>query len=93
MFETKKFVPKYFIGWIPSSLLLSIVIGSSEGLGFIVFYTLGLCFAGLFFLGLSYLITKFKKEVPIQWEIVWYCYPPISILVFAWSIFRAITKI
>ncbi len=92
MLQERFFQPKYLIGWLLSSLLFSMLITGGQGLLFTVAYALGLCFAGFFFLGLSYLFLKFQNKVPAQWEIVWWCYPPLCILVLFWAMFRAVAR-
>jgi len=92
MFDKRVFEPKYLLGWYPASLVLSMFVGSGQGLGFILFYAFGVCLVGLFFLGLSYLFLKFKGKTPVQLEIVWWCYPPISMFAFLWGLIRAFAR-
>lgn len=93
MFQDRLFTPKYFLGWVPTSLALSLLIGNSrQGLSDILAVAFSSCVTGLFFLGLTYGVAKIQNKTPIQWEIVWWCYPLISILVFFWSLFRAFAR-
>jgi len=92
MFQNTTFEPKYFLGWFPASLLISIPVMSNQGIGGILSYALLVCFSGLVFLGITYAILFFKKQVPVHWEIVWWCYPPLSMLTVLWIIFRAVAR-
>lgn len=92
MFQNTTFEPKYLLGWFPSSLLLSIPVMSHQGIGGIFLYALAVCFSGLVILGITYAILFFKKQVPVNWEIVWWCYPPLSMLNLCWAIFRAVAR-
>lgn len=92
MFQNTTFDPKYLLGWFPSSLLLSIPVMSHRGIGDILLYALALCFSGLVLLGINYGILSLKKQIPINWEIVWWCYPPLSMLNLFWSILRAVGR-
>lgn len=93
MFQDRLFTPKYFLGWIPSSFAFSLVIQNPrQGLLDALALAFMGCVTGLFFLGLTYGVAKIQNKTPVQWEIVWWCYPPISILVLCWSIFRAFAR-
>jgi hypothetical protein len=94
MFQDRLFTPKYFLGWYPSSLVFFLVTKptAAQDLVGILALSFGLSLTGLLFLGLIYGVAKIQNKTPIQWEIVWWCYPPISILVVLWSIFRAFAR-
>ena len=91
MFEDRLFTPKYFLGWIPTSIPLGIVLGSTLGGGFggAVAGILSLCFTGLVFLGLAYLFNKSQGKTPVNWEIIWWCYPSCSMFLFIWKLLSA----
>lgn len=90
MFQDRIFKPKYFLGWPGSSLPLSILVSSSNGWGIVdtLIYAFCLCLIGLFFLGLQHAVCSFKKQTPVNWEIVWWCFPTCSILSFLWGLIR-----
>lgn len=91
MFETRAFERKDFIGWIPSCLLLGIVVGlsnpslsNSSSFWIVIFYTVGFTFGyfflGLVFLGLHQLVVRGQDRIPLHWAIVWQTYPICSVL-------------
>jgi biotin transporter BioY len=97
MFQDRIFEPKYFIGWIPSSLVLSVIIAQGNrntSFVYILSMTVGMLLWGLIALGIINLIASFKKPkvTPVQWEIVWWLYPPIALISVFWGLIRAVGR-
>ncbi len=89
MFKDSLFKPKFFLGWIPSAYLLAMLGGSSMAMGkdiwFVVFI---LCAAGLISLGLTALVMRFKGQAPVNWEIVWWCFPAVFFVNIFWQLIK-----
>jgi hypothetical protein len=73
MMELKPFKPQYIIGWVLSSILLTLVTGSLDPISFVTI-TLGFCCIGLIGFGVSHL----GKKPPMQREIIWWIYPAVG---------------
>ncbi|MEX0272000.1 hypothetical protein AB3R30_23010 [Leptolyngbyaceae cyanobacterium UHCC 1019] len=89
MFKDSLFKPKFFLGWIPSAYLLGMLGGSSMAMGkdiwFVVFI---LCMNALIALVLTTLFYKFKGKAPVNWEIVWWCFPAVFFVNIFWQLVK-----
>jgi hypothetical protein len=98
-FEAKYFLGWYPAS-LPLSAMVSIP-DPELGIGFVFLYGFGLCFFGLCCLGVEFLLAKSDQQddmvlldsdqqvdmVPFRKEIIWWIYPPLSILFVVWILF------
>lgn len=87
MLNERLFQLKYFLGWIPSAFVMaSLLNGGARVEAFAM--TFALCALGLVSLGVITLVTKIRGNSPVNWEIVWWCYPAVFFLNFCWQLMR-----